>query len=155
MLKCVECGSKAEQWHHTTPRCEGGVLVVPICRRCHVAHHSLAGDFARWGRLGGQVTAADPKHWKANLVQFRLAAERSAAARRGWATRRARAEVLASEQPFSSCKPGANSEPRASANAHVPVPPPARRALISVLGNPYARAGVCVLACAYVCGGAL
>jgi hypothetical protein len=136
MLKCVKCGNLADHRHHVIPRCQGGTLVVPICALCHRRHHSENGDFARWGRLGGKVTALNPEHWKANLVQFRSAAERSAAARRGWATRRARAAEgppARSEQVFDGSKSLAKSDLQVHAPLH---------ALISALENPYARARV-------------
>lgn len=69
--RCVECGKPAVDWHHIIPKSEGGTEVEPRCKKCHVHHHSANGDFARWGRMGGQKTAQDPRHWMRNLKQYR------------------------------------------------------------------------------------
>ena len=48
--------------HHPRPRSEGGTETVPVHERCHRAHHSANGDFARWGRQGGLISSLD-MHW--------------------------------------------------------------------------------------------
>lgn len=44
--------------HHVIPRSEGGEVIAPTHRHCHVTHHSQRGDFRMWGRKGGLTTAA-------------------------------------------------------------------------------------------------
>lgn len=72
--RCDNCGEWIQrgelQWHHPIPRSEGGTDTVPYCRGCHVRHHSKRGDFARWGRLGGQASAA-LGHWAHHLRRVR------------------------------------------------------------------------------------
>lgn len=72
---CTDCGCLTSRldFHHEPPRCEGGTRTVPLCRDCHVARHSERGDWKRWGRKGGQRTAANPENWMRNLKQYRTA----------------------------------------------------------------------------------
>lgn len=73
-VMCIDCGRKVTkvQYHHEPPRCEGGMTTVPLCRNCHVARHAANNDWARWGSIGGQITAAKhPELWKQNLKQYR------------------------------------------------------------------------------------
>ena len=71
-----QCGCRrvARHIHHNLPRCEGGtddtLNLSFLCQRCHVAHHSSQGDFARWGKQGGKQTAATMVSIP-NLIQFR------------------------------------------------------------------------------------
>ena len=71
---CPGCRRVARHVHHNIPRCQGGTddpqNLVYLCQRCHVAHHSAKGDFARWGKFGGKITASTKAGFR-NLVQFR------------------------------------------------------------------------------------
>ena len=55
------CRRVARHIHHMTPQCEGGsdeqCNLTALCQKCHVAHHSAQGDFAKWGKVGGIITA--------------------------------------------------------------------------------------------------
>ena len=70
-----QCGCRrvARHIHHMNPRCQGGTdhpnNLLALCQKCHVAHHSKQGDFARWGSFGGQITAQTMKSIP-NLKQF-------------------------------------------------------------------------------------
>lgn len=70
---CKGCKRMARHIHHSTPRCQFGTddpaNLVHLCQVCHVAHHSAAGDFKNWGKLGGQKTA-DKLVSIPNLKQF-------------------------------------------------------------------------------------
>ncbi|HZS05007.1 MAG TPA: HNH endonuclease [Blastocatellia bacterium] len=44
--------------HHLKPKSEGGTATAPAHKACHVRHHSENGDFRRWGRKCGLVTAS-------------------------------------------------------------------------------------------------
>lgn len=61
-MTCHFCQHQVRQrelvYHHTTPRSENGAETVAAHKRCHAKHHSLNGDFQRWGRQGGLVTAS-------------------------------------------------------------------------------------------------
>jgi len=52
--------------HHIIPESDGGTDILPVHYDCHVDHHSTEGDFERWGRKGGFVTASR-KWWIFNL----------------------------------------------------------------------------------------
>lgn len=69
-LNCQFCGRRILdgdlQLHHPVCRSEGGMETVAAHRVCHVNHHSNAGDFRRWGRIGGKKAAATMK-WIFNL----------------------------------------------------------------------------------------
>lgn len=71
---CPGCKRVARHIHHNVPRCQGGTddafNLVYMCQKCHVAHHSAQGDFARWGKQGGTTTAQTRAGFR-NLVQFR------------------------------------------------------------------------------------
>lgn len=74
-IKCSCCKHRnAVHIHHNVPVCEGGTddpcNLIMLCEKCHVAHHSAAGDFKSWGKQGGQKTAASMKSFR-NLPQFR------------------------------------------------------------------------------------
>lgn len=43
--------------HHPVLKSAGGDETVIAHKRCHVAHHSGNGDFAKFGRRGGRSTA--------------------------------------------------------------------------------------------------
>lgn len=70
-----QCGCRrmARHIHHIKPRCEGGSddpnNLLFLCQKCHVRHHSKQGDFARWGKQGGEITA-ERKVSMPNLKQF-------------------------------------------------------------------------------------
>lgn len=73
---CRHCGAKAVNWHHEPPRSAGNTTRrgnVPLCRACHIELHSERGDFAVWGRVGGQRTAQNPANWQRNLKQYKRA----------------------------------------------------------------------------------
>ena len=74
----IRCGGKgckraARHIHHIVPRCEGGTdessNLIHLCQKCHTAHHSSQGDFSKWGKMGGEITAATLKSIP-NLKQF-------------------------------------------------------------------------------------
>ncbi|HXG64620.1 MAG TPA: hypothetical protein VNO70_05905 [Blastocatellia bacterium] len=70
-MTCALCRSAiqsgdAVNLHHPLYKSQGGTATVPTHAGCHVAHHSKLGDFAAWGRLGGQITAAT-RRWALNL----------------------------------------------------------------------------------------
>jgi len=71
-----QCGCRrvARHIHHNVPRCEGGtddtLNLSFLCQRCHTALHSNAGDFKKWGAVGGKITAQKMVSIP-NLVQFR------------------------------------------------------------------------------------
>jgi len=48
--------------HHPVYRSEGGTETQPTHKTCHVAFHSLKGDFRAWGRL-----SALTRRWAFNL----------------------------------------------------------------------------------------
>ena len=56
------CGRIARHVHHTIYRCNGGDNhprnLECLCDKCHRALHSQRGDFSRWGKIGGQITAS-------------------------------------------------------------------------------------------------
>lgn len=87
---CKGCRRMARHIHHKTPRCQGGTNeaenLVALCDKCHKALHSAAGDFSRWGRIGGTITAQRGVSIP-NLVQFR--GEAGAARYAAWLERRA------------------------------------------------------------------
>lgn len=55
------CGRRARHIHHIQPQCEGGSDEpsnrIALCQKCHVSHHSVRGDFKKWGSVGGSITA--------------------------------------------------------------------------------------------------
>jgi hypothetical protein len=67
------CSRLARHVHHVHYRSNGGSdnpdNLQYLCEECHIALHSSAGDFRRWGRMGGRVTAATQKSLP-NLKQF-------------------------------------------------------------------------------------
>lgn len=71
-----QCGCRrvSRHIHHIKPRCEGGTdhpnNLLMLCNRCHTAHHSKAGDFKKWGSVGGKSTAQKMVSIP-NLVQFK------------------------------------------------------------------------------------
>lgn len=72
MKRCADCGRFCRpERHHEPPRCMGGGEVVVLCKKCHTRRHCAAHHWARWGQIGGQRTAADPRNWRRNLKQFR------------------------------------------------------------------------------------
>lgn len=80
-IKCqCGCGRVARHIHHIKPRCQGGTdhpnNLLLLCQKCHVAHHSKAGDFKRWGAIGGEITAQTMKSIP-NLKQFQGEAGRA------------------------------------------------------------------------------
>lgn len=62
-IRCNQpgCRRMARHIHHIVPRCEGGsddgFNLTMLCQKCHAAIHSERGDFARWGKQGGAITA--------------------------------------------------------------------------------------------------
>ena len=56
--------------HHPTYKSNGGKVVAPAHKSCHVSHHSTSGDFRAFGRIGGQITATT-KRWAFNLRNVR------------------------------------------------------------------------------------
>ena len=60
-LVCAFCHQPVSQrdlnQHHVKPKSEVGVKTAPAHKRCHIRHHSENGDFARWGRMGGLISA--------------------------------------------------------------------------------------------------
>jgi hypothetical protein len=56
--------------HHPVYKSQGGIETRPAHKGCHVAHHSNAGEFAAWGRIGGQLTALT-RRWAFNLKNVR------------------------------------------------------------------------------------
>jgi hypothetical protein len=80
-IKCqCGCGRVARHVHHIKPRCQGGTdhpnNILLLCQKCHVAHHSKQGDFSRWGKMGGEITAQTMKSIP-NLRQFQGEAGRA------------------------------------------------------------------------------
>lgn len=53
-------------YHHPTPKSEGGVDTVPAHKSCHIAYHIREGHFRAWGKLGGQFSAIT-RHWAFTL----------------------------------------------------------------------------------------
>lgn len=43
---CVECGKKAEIYHHIIPYSKGGRTAVPLCPRCHNLVHEIEGSWS-------------------------------------------------------------------------------------------------------------
>ena len=73
---CTFCNKQSMRiyWHHEPYKSRGNAArkgEVPLCRECHLRLHSEKGDFARWGAIGGQHTAANPANWQKNLKQYR------------------------------------------------------------------------------------
>jgi hypothetical protein len=56
--------------HHVTYRSQGGTETQPTHKACHVELHSKLGDFAAWGKLGGQKAALTMR-WAFNLRHVR------------------------------------------------------------------------------------
>ena len=57
----------AINWHHYDElKSEGGTKTAPAHASCHVAHHSTSGQFAEWGKRGGEITVTT-KVWSLNL----------------------------------------------------------------------------------------
>jgi hypothetical protein len=56
--------------HHVTYRSQGGTETKPTHKACHVALHTVRGDFKEWGRIGGQISALS-KQWSFNLLNVR------------------------------------------------------------------------------------
>ena len=54
------------EFHHPIYRSRGGTETAPTHKACHRQHHSAQGDFAAWGRIGGQLTALT-RVWSVNL----------------------------------------------------------------------------------------
>jgi len=55
---CGRCIDQAElNYHHPTPKSQGGEIIVPTHKSCHITHHSTNGHFRSWGRTGGQLSA--------------------------------------------------------------------------------------------------
>ena len=52
--------------HHPVYRSKGGVATEPTHQECHIAYHSIQGDFQAFGRIGGQISATT-KRWSFNL----------------------------------------------------------------------------------------
>lgn len=81
-IKCYNprCRRMARHEHHIVPRCMGGsddgFNLEKLCEVCHRAHHSERGDFARWGKMGGTVTASRGTSIP-NLKQFQGEAGRA------------------------------------------------------------------------------
>ena len=67
------CRRKARHQHHLEYRCDGGNdspdNLIHLCDKCHRQIHMDAGDFRKWGKLGGQITAQKGVSIP-NLVQF-------------------------------------------------------------------------------------
>jgi len=75
---CELCGEPigAEEeahWHHDPVlRSDGGTRVVRVHSRCHLEFHQRRGDFALWGRIGGEKMAEGAPHvWARNLRNVR------------------------------------------------------------------------------------
>ena len=49
--KCARCEARAQEWHHWSYAESNHTSVVPVCRPCHVAHHS--------GKLAVPLSAND------------------------------------------------------------------------------------------------
>lgn len=47
-----------------------------VCQKCHIRIHSQQGDFSRWGKQGGEITARKGVSIP-NLKQFRGEAGRA------------------------------------------------------------------------------
>jgi hypothetical protein len=52
--------------HHEHYKSRGGTETAPTHKECHVNLHSTRGDFVKFGRSGGQISALD-KHWAFTL----------------------------------------------------------------------------------------
>ena len=69
-MNCYFCSQRIAaadlNWHHVTPKSEGGVVTVPTHKACHIAHHSSEGHFRAWGGIGGRLTAIT-RRWAFNL----------------------------------------------------------------------------------------
>lgn len=74
---CIDCNqyTTIEQHHYPIPRCEGGTNTISLCKKCHIARHVQANDFARYGQKGGKVTGANPANYKRNLKQYQIKGE--------------------------------------------------------------------------------
>jgi hypothetical protein len=57
-------------YHHPVYRSQGGTEVKPTHKSCHVSYHSNKGDFKKWGRIGGQLSAIT-RAWSMNLRNVR------------------------------------------------------------------------------------
>lgn len=77
---CTHCHCSDVQFntHHILPRSDGGADNAAntqlLCAACHKALHSQRGDFARWGKRGGESTQARFDNWRRcwrNLRQFK------------------------------------------------------------------------------------
>lgn len=65
----IRAGQKTNN-HHPKHRSEGGTETVLVHAECHVRHHSSRGDYALWGRAGGQIMA-ETGLWAFNLRNVR------------------------------------------------------------------------------------
>ena len=52
--------------HHPVYMSRGGIEIAASHRACHVSFHSKQGDFAEFGRIGGQISALT-RRWAFNL----------------------------------------------------------------------------------------
>ena len=69
-MTCYFCKRRVRKcdlnYHHITPKSEGGIETAPSHRSCHIAHHSKEGHFRSWGRIGG-VLSAITRRWAFTL----------------------------------------------------------------------------------------
>jgi hypothetical protein len=65
---CKQTITKDQQieFHHPVYKSRGGTETAPTHKACHRRHHSEQGDFAAWGRIGGNITALT-RVWAFNL----------------------------------------------------------------------------------------
>lgn len=64
--EAITAKQKINYHHHRGLKSAGGTETAPTHDACHRRHHSENGDFARFGRMGGQASAAT-KRWALNL----------------------------------------------------------------------------------------
>lgn len=73
------CRRAARHEHHIVPRCEGGTddsdNLQRLCWEHHIEAHSAAGDFRKWGQIGGKKAAEHGLSLR-NLKPFRDNPER-------------------------------------------------------------------------------
>jgi hypothetical protein len=74
-LTCCICDQRIRrgdevEFHHPVYRSAGGIETKPSHKDCHRRLHSERGDFAAFGRIGGQITA-QTRVWSVTLKNVR------------------------------------------------------------------------------------
>lgn len=67
--QAIRPGEEVNQ-HHPIYKSNGGIDTEPTHQECHVNYHSTNGDFTKWGKEGGKLSALS-KRWAFNLLNVR------------------------------------------------------------------------------------